>query len=355
MEQQLNGNEIINLCIVNEKKLLQLKDEECQLKCSNPLQAEWDFLHKLGLSHAVIDFTIESLKGPTNHQCDMYFVKRSMGEVARSSSQENLLANLKLCFQEAKAEELESCLVENDLLKHESLEYWIFLYLEYINDQVNNKQRFLNNEKVLSQWFSSEANLKDTPYQISCINLDSKIVQSFSANDSTFPLSKEGGNYWYHGTTQKLAEDIRNWAIVLGDGRTRQDFSHSNGFYLNPNFDDAKEWAFKRFKKKTGAVLIYKFSLDGYKGLDLVNKPEKWKMVVEYFRKGCRFVIPDDVEEELDRVDYIIGPISTGRPDTQDQSWEPTSYHGKSHICLKSTIMARKVSLELKGVIYFSD
>ena len=353
MKYQLIGSGEIYDEDANEKLAPQSKERQPQL--SNSLQDELEFLQKLGLSQAVIDFTIESLSGSNNHQCDMYFIKRSIGEAVRSSPQENLLGKLKLCFQEARAEELEICLVENDLLKHESLEYWIFVYLEYINDEVNNKQRFLNNEKVLSQWFASEANLKNIPYKILCINIEAKNVQSFSANDSTFPLSGEGGNYWYHGTTQKLAEDIRNWAIVLGDGRARQDFSHNNGFYLNQKFDDAKEWVFKRFRRKSGAVLIYQFSLDDYKRLDLFNKPEKWKMVVEYFRKGCRFFIPDDVEEELDRVDYIIGPISTGRADTQDQSWEPLAYHGKSQICLKSTIMSRNVSLELKGVIYFSD
>ena len=358
MDRDLNDTELYN---INEKQWLKKEESQprfswfLQAELSKSLQAEFNFLQKLGLSETVIDFTMESLLGPNNHQCNMYFVKRSMREVVRSSPQENRLAILKLCFQEAKAKELEASLVENDLLKHDSLENWMYLYLEYTNNQLNNKQRFPNNEQVISQWFSSEANVKTTPYKILCINIDSKNVQSFPTNNSTFSLSTEGANYWYHGTTQAVAEDIRNWAIVLGDGRSKQDFSHSNGFYLNPKFDDAKEWAFKRFNRTTGAVLIYKFSLDGFKGLNLFNQPEKWKIVVEYFRKGCRFVIPDNVEEELDRVDYIIGPISTGPPNTQDQSWEPLVYHGKSQLCIKSANMAKRVSLELQGIIYFSD
>ena len=358
MDHQLNNIEIYN---INEKQRLKREGSQSRFSWSlqaelpKSLQAELDFLQKLGLSETVIDFTMKSLAGPNNHQCDMYFVKRIMGEVVRSSPQENRLAILKLCFQEAKAKEFEVCLVENDLLKHDSLENWMYLYLEYINDQVNNKRRFQNNEQVLSQWFSSEANVKTTPYKISCINIDSKNIQSIPTNNSSFRLSTKGGNYWYHGTTQKVAEDIRNWSIVLGDGRSRQDFSHSDGFYLNLKFDDAKDWAFKRFQRTTGAVLIYKFSLDGFKGLDLFNQPEKWKMVIEYFRKGCRFLIPDNVEEELDRVDYIIGPVSTGPPNTLDQSWEPLVCHGKSQLCIKSAIMAKRISLELQGIIYFSD
>ena len=52
---------------------------------------------------------------------------------------------------------------------------------------------------------------------------------------------------------------IKENGIIIENGKPKQDFSHSQGFYLNLNFRDAKEWALKKcrgnpFRNIEGAV-----------------------------------------------------------------------------------------------------
>ena len=71
----------------------------------------------------------------------MYYVKRYIEEVVQSSSQENCLNILQLCFEKEKSKELQTCLSNNNLLEHKSLEYWMTLYIEFVNDRMNNKKK----------------------------------------------------------------------------------------------------------------------------------------------------------------------------------------------------------------------
>ena len=315
-------------------------------------------LQKLGLNQEVIDFTMESLEDSQNHQCDMYFVQRSMEEVVQSSFHKSCSSILESCFEKVFSKELELCLKKNNLLNHQGLEYWMCLYIEYVNDQVNNIPRFQNNGGTTGQWFSSSASTNNENYNITCINIDSDGLKAFPHRDGTFPLSTKDSMYWYHGTTQTNAECIRNKGIILEKGRQKQDFSNTGGFYVNPKFEDAAEWASKRFKITTGAILIYQFPLEGFRGLNLFNQETegKWEMVVAYYRSGCENLIPDDVEKELDEVDYIIGPMSSGgNNNKKDESWVPIKNHKKSQLCIRKKHMARMFSLALRGIIYFSD
>lgn len=53
-----------------------------------------------------------------NHQCNMYYVKRYIEDVKGSSSLENYLDILQLCFEKEKAKELWTCLSNNNLPEH---------------------------------------------------------------------------------------------------------------------------------------------------------------------------------------------------------------------------------------------
>lgn len=64
-------------------------------------------LQKLGLNQELIDFTMESLEDSQNHQCDMYFVQRSMEEVVQSSFHKSCSSILESCFEKVFAKELE--------------------------------------------------------------------------------------------------------------------------------------------------------------------------------------------------------------------------------------------------------
>lgn len=105
-----------------------------------------------------------------------------------------------------------------------------------------------------------------------------------------------------------------------------------------------------------GTVLIYEFSLDDFRGLDL--SPEKlkhlWKDVVEYFRNGSKGGISKVLKKKLRKVDYIIGPISTRAYNTQDKECKARIIDGTTQLCIKSTKMANSVTSKLFSVIHVS-
>ena len=132
------------------------KEDDSQTQSSSSSQTREGVLKQLGLSQALISSTIESMTGPFDHLCSIYYVQRSIEEVVLSSPQANSLAILQICFEEGRARELQAYLIKSNLLKHQSLQYWMHLYIEYVNDQVNNKQNIENNETKTPYLLNSE-------------------------------------------------------------------------------------------------------------------------------------------------------------------------------------------------------
>ena len=313
-------------------------------------------LKNLGLSERLINFIKTSRADPYNHQCNLYYVKRSMEEVAQFIGEENLFSILESCFEKGCAEELHESISKHNLLDHQSLAYWMCLFVEYVNDKENYKISFRNNGTKQSEWFTSEAVNDTETFPIQCLNLRLNEMESFLMKDAKFPLYKEDKSYWYHGTTQSSAESIRNDGIILGEGHAKQDFSHSAGFYLNPAFRDATSWAKHRFGVTTGAILIYQFAPNVYfEGLDLSHDKAKWQKVVQYYRSGCRLDISNALKRELRKIDYIVGPISAGGPNERKKTSVPRFKHETSQLCIKSEEMASKFTSRLCGIIYFTD
>ena len=336
-----------------------LKGDNSQAQSSSSLQTRMDILKQLGLSQALIDSIMESMAGPFNHQSSIYYVLRSIEEVVESSPQANSLAILQLCFEEGRARELQTYFIKNSLLKHQSLQYWICLYIEYVNDQLNNKQKLESNGTKPGEWWLSNACTTRTgTKKINCINLGSENVDSFLQGDSKLQLLVESKNHWFHGTSQCNAEKIRQNGIILQEERKNQDFSHGQGFYLNPNFLDARDWALKKCRvvpslNIIGAVLIYSFSRDIFSGVELFNNKEKWGSVVKYFRSGMTCNILEDFEKELEETDYIIGEIAEAKPHGKDfESWMPIAFNGSSQLCITADKMAKSINQTLEGIIY---
>ena len=319
-------------------------------------QTRAEALKKLGLSKTVINFIKSSRADPYNHQCDMYHVKRSIEEVAHCIQEDNLYSIIELCFEKTCAKELHEAISRHKLLDHQSLAYWMRLFVEYANDKENDKIHFQNNGEKLNEWFTSEAINDTKTFPIQCINLCSHEMESFLEKDAKFPLYEIDSRYWYHGTTQNCAESIRKDGIILAEGRPKQDFSHSAGFYLNRVFRDATNWAKHRFGITTGAVLIYKFQHNkSFECLDLSCDKTKWQKVVQYYRSGCRNDIPNAIKRELRNIDYIVGPISAGGSNERSRTNVPRAKHDTSQLCIKSEEMASNFGSELCGIIYFID
>lgn len=297
---------------------------------------------------------MKSLKDLCDHQSDIYYVKRSIDEASLSTNTKDWSTILELYFDKIHAKELRDSISRNKLLDHQSLEYWMCLFVEYVYNRVNSKCRFQNNGIMLSQWFDSEGTSETGTFGIKCMNVGSNFQKTVWDNDDTFPLYKPDDKFWYHGTTQESAESIRRDGIKLEEGCDAQDFSHSSGFYVNPEFDKAKKWALCRFEKTAGAVLIYKFSLDGFEGINLHNDQGKWKEVVQYYRNRCPYSMGNAVKKELRKVDYIIGPMSAYGVRERRRAYVPHMKRGTSQLCVRSENMAIKVTSALCGIIYFN-
>lgn len=345
----------------NQKQLLKEDDSQAQSSSSSPTIE--DFLKQLGLSRALYDSTMESLADKINHQSVIYHVQVSIEELVQSSPKENCLTILQLCFEEGRARELHTYIVKNSLLKHECLEYWICLYIEYVNDQVNNKQKMENTGATEGEWGTIKARTsRNDTREIDCINLRSANVNSFVENDNKLRLLIGSEKYWYHGTSKPNAERIRENGIILSRGRQGQDFSNGYGFYLNANFSGAKEWALQKSKfvpNMEGAVLIYSFSRDDFNGVELFNDREKWRSVVKYYRSKMEYRIPEDLENELtfssSGTHYIIGNIAEFKHRNEDfESWTPIPYNRSSQICIREDAMARYANRTLEAIVYLT-
>ena len=183
----------------NQKKFLE--DDDSQIQSSSFFQTSVDVLKQFGLSQALFNCLRESLLGPYNHQCAICYVQISIEDVVQYSPGENCLATLHLCFEEDIARELHTNLAKCSLLRHQSLDYWMCLYVEYGNDQANSKQEIENAREEPGKWFTKMASTVSTgTRQINRINLRSENVDSFVREDSKLQHLVE--NCWFHGTSK---------------------------------------------------------------------------------------------------------------------------------------------------------
>ena len=86
--------------------------------------------------------------------------------------------------------------------------------------------------------------------QISCIRLGPEDVDSFVREDYKLRSIVKSQNHWFHGTNERSAAHVMKNGMILQQGQKCLDFSHGQGFYLNPSFGDSKAWALQ----KSGAV-----------------------------------------------------------------------------------------------------
>ena len=356
--------QLSNLEIQVNNQRQSLKGDDSQTQSSSSFQTREDVLKQLGLNQTLVRSTMESMAGPFNHQCSIYYIQRSIEELVQSSPQENSLAILQLCFEEDIARELQTHLVKNSLLKHQSLQYWMHLYIEYVNDQVNNKQNIQNNGTKQGEWYSDNAGNSRTGFwEINCVRLGFEGVDSFVGTDTKLLSIVESENHWFHGTNESSAQQIMKNGIILQQGKQYLDFSHGQGFYLSPNLTDAKKWAWQKsqtVRSTSGAVLIYNFSQNDFKGL-LFNTSDEWQSVVRYYRSGMISSILENLKNQLENTDYIFGEMASrnkipiqGADIEKWEEWKPEALPKKYQLCITGDKMAKIITPKLKGIIYLT-
>lgn len=154
---------------------------------------------------------------------------------------------------------------------------------------------------------------------------------------------------WFHGTDYKSVLNIIENGIKLQLGKGHQDFSYRDGFYLSPDFENARRWACNDIREKP-AVIVFKFGLRPYKGLDLEFNESDWEGIVRYNRSGRIVQLSKHVQSEtldiLGSCDYISGPIN-GRKDKPNskegwETWIPTGFNKPyRQLCIRSEALAR--------------
>lgn len=221
------------------------------------------------------------------------------------------------------------------------------------------------NPNILNEWFSVAVKLRrfDQPKAGGpATYYDVPFYLTNNSNEAARAMREvalvDSGDYWYHGTDHKNAVDIVKNGIILGKGKPKLDFSHRNGFYLNPRYVEAVNWAKMLFK--CGAVIIFKNQTNRFKGLDLRSRPENWAEVVKWNRSGhlqaeC---LEGVLEREHTECDYILGEMagqgSCGTTYREQSGWEPER-NSQQQVCLKKVGMAKEIGklTNIIGVVCF--
>ncbi|CAG5114459.1 unnamed protein product [Candidula unifasciata] len=120
---------------------------------------------------------------------------------------------------------------------------------------------------------------------------------------------------YYHSTTSAFAVNILNSGIDLTKSRTRKDFSYGNGFYVTKDIDKAVDWAHRKARGGTGAIIAFKISIDmereePHLSLEAgtARGMELWRKVVYFFRKG---IYDPEVVSLVQNKKFITGPVAT--------------------------------------------
>ena len=126
-------------------------EEGSQPPSSSSLKTRVEILLDLGFCQKLLDFTLGHLVFPCYHQCDTYYGKRSIDQVPPLNSKENISVISELCFEET-ASGIQVYFFKNNLFNHKVLEYWMYLQVQCVNGQVNDKKSFVNNAANIGEY-----------------------------------------------------------------------------------------------------------------------------------------------------------------------------------------------------------
>ena len=344
----------------------QLKSDSLENYVPNSMITEEDVLCSvLGLSDDFAKRLRNFSKEMRQHKTDMYFLLCFIKEHYDSLNVESLhdtdeVARLqKMGFTENRSSVIAKWIAEQPFPTHKSLFAWAQIYIEnlfkydiFLNDHVS---RFPYQERCLNQWFGVDADCGESEdgcvSQVSVINTTTQKDACHIADKTKaeFEAKNPKGNFYFHGTDHKSAQNILDNGINLCDGRKRCDFSHGCGFYVADKFECALEYA---MKSKAAAVVFFNLSDDCLKkGLDL-SDPERHKdlqSVREYFQSGepRKHILDKKLYEDINNCNYIIGPISM----------DGISKSKRRQICIKDEEMADEIGSpsNIVGIVFLND
>ena len=333
----------------------------------------------LGLDGSISSAVCEIRQGTCNHQTDQYHIQDIVCKAVEDNClkydpvKEVMTILVASGFSNSRASILAENLQQDELSSLQPLTYWVECYLDYMFEY----DIFLNSEHTcfpfnadkVNEWFVVPRILDND----STDEMDDAFVNVhiYNTTDGLDAITRDGVTYphrvveeslWYHATDHKSAQSILLDGIRLKEGKAKQDFSHKSGFYLTPHLDFAKEWARRKGGPRGGAVIVFKHKLDAtaYRGLDLSPEENvnKWKQVVKYYRCGQKsrlFVCPKSLATELNKTDFIEGPMSWDQRKCASTDWQPNKREGASRqLCIKSQKLADEFSSGIDAIIFLS-
>lgn len=178
-------------------------------------------------------------------------------------------------------------------------------------------------------------------------------------------FSKRNFVLLYHGTSVENAFGILDYGIDLTKGRSKQDFSNKDGFYLHFDFNLSVQWASKKYSNQF-AILIFRVSeylLNplANRGFNLCdnNNPCSvlmWPFVVRSCRQGYK---PHDwIGSLLDTFHFIVGPMCANPREVQNEKKDPKFLTLQNRVpmqlCVRTPVYASVVGsiYNICGVVF---
>lgn len=219
--------------------------------------------------------------------------------------------------------------------------------------------RFPYQESVINEWFtlSSDGDLREQ--DVNVINL----VKNAGTNGECSAILNQVRDFleslldnnfevFFHGTRHSYAQDIIQNGIDVKQGRTQQDFSNGDGFYVGGSFDEACKWTGSRGHPNS-AVLVFRVKKtelrgENEKGLDLRGNRKEWQKVVWQFRSGS----PDrKFIKSLKKYEFIEGPMAS----LSSKNPRPTLKDDTYQLCIRKDVCAGLFDQSLHSVVFFDS
>ncbi|KAK0065087.1 hypothetical protein Bpfe_005645 [Biomphalaria pfeifferi] len=240
------------------------------------------------------------------HHDDLYYIVRFLEEREKDleydpnyKGAEGLYQNLvSLGFTRKRADAI-SKNIPSELIDLQTPSYWAERYLNNVflhHPLLYNATRYPYSGDKKDEWFQEEipTGNREEPNEnipsflvrmLNCTTKNSVVIEDYLTK-----VEEEDREsvLLYHGTTHADAKSILTSGITLGSGKTGQDFSSGDGFYVSGTLGGAKKWS-DAARGKHSAVLVFKVKknlLDASKenGLDLTQDEEKWQGIISLCR-----------------------------------------------------------------------